>query len=332
MDQRNSGRRVDNLTEAILAIKEMTVAMEQQTAAMVQQIQQDAQRNQRATEAQEFFEFRSNNPIQFKGGYDPEEAELWIQELEKIFEVMACPADRRVIYASFMLVGNAECWWQGTCQLLEAEGREITWEVFRTRFLERYFPASVRYAKEMEFLQLRQGGMTVGDYASKFESLSKYSWCPDEDWKCRRFEDGLRHDIKESVVLLEIREFPKLLDRCNKVEEMKKTRVVRPRDFGPPRFKNRDNKIQWKPYDRPMGNQHFQSAFGSGGGFGQAYVTPLKCPTCGKARDLKNCPSRGSICFCCGKPGHYAQDCNKPKAESLVNNIPAAGSKGDEAS
>lgn len=341
MDQRNFDRKADDLAEAIRAIKEMTTAMEQLTTAMVQQIQQDAQRNQKAAESQEFFEFRSNNPTQFKGGYDPEEAEHWIQELEKIFEIMACSADRRVTYATFMLMGNAEYWWQGTRRLLEAEGREITWEVFRTRFLERYFPTSVRYAKEMEFLQLRQGGMTVGDYAAKFESLSKYSWCPDEDWKCRKFEDGLRHEIKESVVLLEIREFPKLLDRCNMVEEIKKSRVGRPRDFGPSRFKNRDNKIQWKPYARPMGNQHSQPAFGSGGGSSQAYVTPLKCPTCGKAHDLKNYPSRGSVCFCCGKPGHYAQDCNKPKAESLVNNVPTTRSKvigrvyivkGDEAS
>ena len=30
-------------------------------------------------------EFRRNKPPHFSGGYDPEKAELWIKEMEKIF-------------------------------------------------------------------------------------------------------------------------------------------------------------------------------------------------------------------------------------------------------
>jgi len=35
-------------------------------------------------------------------------------------------------------------------------------------FLEKYFPEDVRNKKEMEFLELRQGSMTVAEYAAKF--------------------------------------------------------------------------------------------------------------------------------------------------------------------
>lgn len=162
------------MTESIHAIREMAAAM----------LQQNNMQNGVPVEFQGLTEFRRNNPSKFNGEYDLDKAEVWIQEMEKIFEAMMCPMEQRVTYATFMLVREAEYWWRATRQLLEAEGREITWEVFRGRFLEKYFPTDVRHAKEMEFLQLKQGGMSVGEYATKFEALSKFSmyfqYHPDE--------------------------------------------------------------------------------------------------------------------------------------------------------
>lgn len=104
----------------------------------------------------------------------------------------------------------------------------FTWKVFRTKFLVKYFPTNVRHAKEMEFLQLRQGGMPIGECAAKFESLSKFSRYfqlqPDEELKCRKFEEGLRYEMGEVVVPLEIREFPALLNKCKTVEDIKRSR------------------------------------------------------------------------------------------------------------
>lgn len=50
----------------------------------------------------------------------------------------------------------------------------ITWVVFRGAFLKKYFPAYVRSKKEIEFLELKQGNMTVADCAAKFEELSRF--------------------------------------------------------------------------------------------------------------------------------------------------------------
>ena len=41
-------------------------------------------------------------------------------------------------------------------------------------FLEKYFPKDVRNKNEMEFLELKQGNMTVAEYAAKFEELVRY--------------------------------------------------------------------------------------------------------------------------------------------------------------
>ncbi|XP_050918794.1 uncharacterized protein LOC127136255 [Lathyrus oleraceus] len=84
--------------------------------------------------------FHKNKPPTFKGRYDPEGAQVWLQEIEKIFQVMAC-ADAQ-----------------------------------KDAFLEKYFPADIRSKKEIEFLELKQQNITITDYAAKFEEL--YRFCP----------------------------------------------------------------------------------------------------------------------------------------------------------
>ena len=44
----------------------------------------------------------------------------------------------------------------------------MTWEEFRELFMGKFFPASARHAKAREFLELKQGTMTVLEYVAKF--------------------------------------------------------------------------------------------------------------------------------------------------------------------
>jgi len=53
-----------------------------------------------------------------------------------------------------MLTGEAEHWWASMKLVMEEKHEDVTWETFKRRFLSEYFPDSVRYAKEVEFLQL----------------------------------------------------------------------------------------------------------------------------------------------------------------------------------
>ncbi|MCI80402.1 cellular nucleic acid-binding protein, partial [Trifolium medium] len=49
-----------------------------------------------------------------------------------------------------------------------AGGVVITWEMFKREFLMTYFPADVRNRKVVEFMELKQGDMSVAEYAVKF--------------------------------------------------------------------------------------------------------------------------------------------------------------------
>ena len=68
--------------------------------------------------------------------------------------------------------------------------------------MRKFPPASARYAKAQEFLELRQGSMTVLEYVSKFTELACFG---DDDvttdlTKVRRFENGLKLSIWEKIV------------------------------------------------------------------------------------------------------------------------------------
>lgn len=52
--------------------------------------------------------FQRNNPSSFRGAYDPEGALLWMREIEKIFRAMDYNDQERVIFATFMLIEEAE--------------------------------------------------------------------------------------------------------------------------------------------------------------------------------------------------------------------------------
>nr|KYP39814.1 Transposon Ty3-I Gag-Pol polyprotein [Cajanus cajan] len=90
-------------------------------------------------ESRDLVEFQKCHPPQFKGDADPEVADHWICELEKIFTVLGCSQERRLAYAVYMLVGEAEHWWRGTHHMLTARGVVVDWECFRRMFLEKYF-------------------------------------------------------------------------------------------------------------------------------------------------------------------------------------------------
>ncbi|XP_015055050.1 uncharacterized protein LOC107001573 [Solanum pennellii] len=75
----------------------------------------------------------------------------------------------------------------------------ITWDFVKTAFLKRFFPREQRESMVMEFINLRQGGMSVREYSLKFVNHSKYvsSVVSKSRDEMRIFVTGVSEDLEE---------------------------------------------------------------------------------------------------------------------------------------
>ena len=64
-------------------------------------------------------------------------------------------------------------WWDWVKTSRDIE--VMTWIEFHELFMGKYFPATTRHAKAQEFLDLRQGTMTVMEYVAKFTKLACFT-------------------------------------------------------------------------------------------------------------------------------------------------------------
>ncbi|TYK23862.1 reverse transcriptase [Cucumis melo var. makuwa] len=78
----------------------------------------------------------------FEGSTDPGDAENWLNMVEKCFDVMNCPEERKT---------------------------------FRGIFKDKYYPNTYYEAKRDQFLGLKQGSVSVAEYERKYTELSRYA-------------------------------------------------------------------------------------------------------------------------------------------------------------
>ncbi|XP_050914665.1 uncharacterized protein LOC127129553 [Lathyrus oleraceus] len=190
-----------------------------------------------------------------------------------------------------MLEKEAKDLWRNTVKRFDEDGIEVTWELFRDAFLEKYFPKDVCGKKEIEFLELKQGNGTIADSAAKFEELIKF--CPHyntvnvEISKCLKFVNGLRPDIKNAMGCQQITRFSELVNKSRIYDE-----------------DSRESVAHYKSYDgkKKAGDGKKPSEGGS--------HTPVKCFRCGvEGNRAPECPKGDMTCFKCGKQGHNSFDC-----------------------
>ena len=111
----NEGSNNANLTEFIRTFQQMANAMQAQTIAVEHMMDQLNQRSEESVggngadaEYKKFSEFQKVNLPSFKGAFNPDEADEWIKEIEKIYSMLACSKTSKVAFATYMLKSDAE--------------------------------------------------------------------------------------------------------------------------------------------------------------------------------------------------------------------------------
>ena len=163
--------------------------------------------------------FRAHHPPTFIGGGDPMVADHWFMQVEKVLEAMEITSDvTRIRLAAFQLEGEAQVWWRWARTTRDLEA--MTWAEFQELFMGKYFPETARHAKAQEFLELKQGAMTVMDYVARFTELARFAddYVATDMAKVRRFENGLKLSIRARIVGLRLQDMDSMVGTTLTIE------------------------------------------------------------------------------------------------------------------
>ena len=268
-------------------------------------------------------EFGRRSPPTFSGDVDPIQAELWLKRITRIFEHLGIVEDHlRIDAATFQLAGRAQSWWElvFTSQTLEG----MTWETFTRLFLDKYFSSVARQTKRNEFLNLRQGDLSVAEYEARFGDLSRFALdiTTDDNMKARTFENGLRPGLRTKVVGFELDSYSKVVQKALVFEEeflnSKKEKELRttPKQHHQGSSSGSHHKKPRQGYAPPQ-LSYSESVPVQGQPISQYQIPSLTQPqTQSQSRGSRRAGHfRGGshqgtrACFRCGDTGHFIRDC-----------------------
>ena len=96
----------------------------------------------------------------------------------------------------------------------------------------KYFSETARHAKAQEFLEQKQGKMTVMDYVARFTELARFAddYMAIDMAKVRRFENGLNLSIRGRIVRLRLQDMDSMVGTAltieREIEDARSTRDV----------------------------------------------------------------------------------------------------------
>ncbi|XP_058189189.1 uncharacterized protein LOC131306779 [Rhododendron vialii] len=150
--------------------------------------------------------FKKLYPTEFKGTFKPQEVEDWLKTIERVLTTLGVTDEQKVTLATFTLKGQPLIWWVGSQRLLSAPlpgiqppvPQVITWARFVKAFNDRYCLETYRFQQEADFINLKQGSMSVAEYEGKFNALLAYAtdMVDTEEKKGRRFRGGLEDNVR----------------------------------------------------------------------------------------------------------------------------------------
>ncbi|XP_075492461.1 uncharacterized protein LOC142530512 [Primulina tabacum] len=278
--------------------------------------------------------FHSMHPPRFSGSEGAEKAELWISEIEELFDLIEYPPECRLRLAVHQLKDRAKMWWSTTLMTLDAQRIIPSWDIFKLKFKECYCPPSFYSSKASEFHHLKQGDMSVADYADTFYAMLRYAShvAASQVAVVESFIEGLNDHLHPFVST------GKPLNYLEAVEIAKRAEASLKRSGNRvPTQHHQSGRQQFSSSGsaslRPRGKQFKKPGFSSsslGNRGGYRYSGPY-CDHCGGKHSSNQCVGVQGVCNNCGRPGHFSRVCPSKTGKSAQagsgaqgNRIPAA--------
>ncbi|XP_074326909.1 uncharacterized protein LOC141664853 [Apium graveolens] len=256
--------------------------------------------------------FKDADPPIFKGELDPHVTNVWIKEMEKVIEISKCSEEQKVKFATHSLRWEAVFWWDTVKQTEDCS--KMAWTRFKELFFDKYFPTCMK--NEMKFLGLKQEGMSVSEYLSRFLELSRFAphQVDTEARKCQRFPEGLKPQIRENVSLLELEQFDKLVGKARIAERDYEART----QFFNNKKQGRETELSvnsgFKKDNKKLHIRKKEIFRGS-----DKRIIASEYKKCGLKHGGDICYRADGLCYNCGEKGHIASQCPKPKVISCYS-------------
>ncbi|XP_073120481.1 uncharacterized protein [Henckelia pumila] len=211
--------------------------------------------------------------------------------METAFEFMQITDADRLRCATYMFRDDARVWWNGAKAALNLT--TLTWNGFKDVFYGKYFTVSTRTRLAREFLEIRQGSMSIAEYVKMFERgryfVPMISGDPAEELK--HFTEGLNAFIRKDVRLSGAKNY-KDAGRDQQGNSSRK----RPYQAPP------QHRLYQQQQPRPQGQKQLALPAPK-----QA-IAPTACQKCGKLHSGQ-CMMGTGVCYLCKQPGHFAKEC-----------------------
>ncbi|KAA0067812.1 reverse transcriptase [Cucumis melo var. makuwa] len=271
----------------------------------------------------------------YEGSTDPADAENWLNMLEKCFDVMNCPEERKVRLATFLFQKEAERWWKSILARC-SDARALDWQTFRGIFEDKYYPSTYCESKRDEFLGLKQGSLSVVEYERKYIELSQYAdvILAFEIDRCRRFERGLHFEIRIPVTAIaKWTNFSQLVETALRVEQSiteEKSTVELSRGTSTTNGITGREQRRFTPGINILSRQDFKNHSGGQASRNVSYGSVFqrqsqRIPSQPTRSTVRSQPGQESIASTCGQQGHFKKDC--PQLNMTVQRDQGVGSQ-----
>ena len=238
-------------------------------------------------------------------------ADLGFMQIENVLEAMEITSDTtRIRLAAFQLEGEARVWWRWVRTSRDLE--VMTWAEFQELFMGKYFPETARHAKAQEFLELKQGAMTVMDYVARFTELARFAddYVATDMAKVRRFKNGLRLSIRARIVGLRLQDMDSMVGIALTIErEMEDDRNTRDASVSSKRKDSQSSSSSGKR-QRASSSRGSQSHGHPGQGQMRVAGQAVQMRVSSQAGQMRVSSQAGQmVCYHCQQPGHMRRDC-----------------------
>ncbi|KAA3484555.1 alcohol-forming fatty acyl-CoA reductase-like [Gossypium australe] len=223
---------------------------------------------------------------------DPEKAEFWLESSIRVFDELSCTPKESLKCAVSLLRDSAYRLWKTLTSVVPRE--RMTWDFFLEEFRKQYISQRFIDRKSKEFLELKQGKISMVEYEREFVRL---------------------------IEILELKELLVLVDRACKAEKLikeKRKAMIEARD------------ARKRPMSKSFQTQSKRSKEMNPRATASARYSHRDCGNTYSGSRLQATLMTSVACYKCSSLDHFIQNCPKKdekdrKKEVRASNVPSRG-------